>query len=118
MMDIEFEDLGQSEFELKPYVVPKNVKTRIEFFSGFGMKEVGMILLAGMVGACLGLILWFIQGSPLWLGLAIPTGSFGFFLSKQNPRTGRNTLDILKDMRQYRNKPKRYYYRHGEGRGV
>lgn len=113
-MDLDFE---QSEFELKPYVIPKNVKTRFEIFEGFGLRELAVTLITGIFGLCLGLIVWFIEGSPLWLGLSIPAGSIGFFFSRPNPRTGRNALDLMNDIRKFKAKPSRYYYRFGDGRG-
>ncbi|TVX85626.1 PrgI family mobile element protein [Paenibacillus agilis] len=107
----------ESEDDYKPYIVPKNVKARFEFFPGIGVREIAMILLAGIVGLSVGFIFNFITGSILWVGLAIPTGAFMTLLVKPNPRTGRNTLDILKDMRRFKASPKRYYYQFGEGRG-
>jgi hypothetical protein len=98
------------------YVIPKNISSRIEFFPGFGMKEVGIMLIGIVIGACIGAIGWFIEGSPLWFGLIVPAGAFGFFLGKPNPRTGRNILDILKDQRDYKSKPQRYFYRYGSWR--
>ncbi|WP_054029114.1 PrgI family protein [Bacillus sp. FJAT-28004] len=107
----------EENIEFKPYVVPKNVKSRFEIFNGFGMKELAMVLIGGLIGACLGLIIMFIVGSPLWLGLTVPGGALGFFIGKPDPRTGRNTFDLINDVRRFKGKPTRYYYRFGDGRG-
>lgn len=110
------EYVGEEE-ELKSYIVPKNVKTRVEFFTGFGFKEVAIVLIAAAMGLCLGLLLLAITGSPISLGLFVPTSAFGFLVSKPNPRTGRSALDIIKDLRKYNARPKKYQYRYGSGRG-
>lgn len=110
-------DFGdQNEIETNIYVIPKNISTRIEFFPGFGMLEIGIMIIGVVIGACVAAIIWFIQGSPLWFGLMVPSGAFGFFIGKPNPRTGRNVLDILKDQRDYKSKPQRYFYRYGSWR--
>lgn len=107
---------NEAEDQLNIYVIPKNISTRIEFFPGFGMKEIGIMIIGAVIGACAAAIFWFLQGSPLWFGIAVPTGAFGFFIGKPNPRTGRNILDIIKDQRDYKSKPQRYFYRYGSWR--
>lgn len=107
----------EEDISLKPYVIPKNINTRFEIFEGFGMRELAYIGLTGLIGLCLGLIIWFFTKQPGWMGLAIPTGSIGFFFGKPNPRTGRNSFDLIRDIRRFNAKPKRYYYKFGDGRG-
>lgn len=110
------EEIDQ-DWALKPYIIPANVKTRFEIFEGFGFRELIYLLLAAIMGLCLGLIVWFISGQIFWLGLAVPGGALGFLFGKPNPRTGRNTFHIIQDIRNFNRRPKRYYYRFGDGRG-
>lgn len=107
----------EEEINTKPYIVPKNVKVRFEIFDGFGIKELAYLLACALIGVCFGLIVWFISGSPLWMGLVVPFGAFGYFFGVPNPRTGRNSFDLLYDVRRFKRRQKRYYYKFGSGRG-
>jgi len=106
----------EQEIDLKIYVIPKNVHARFEFFTGFGFKELGIVLIAALIGFSLGSIIWFFSGSKVPFLLCVPTAAFGFFLSRPNPRTGRSALSLIKDSRAFNSKQKRYFYRFGSGR--
>jgi hypothetical protein len=108
---------SDSEDDIKTYFIPKNVKARFELFEGFGLKEAVIVIIGAFIGLSLGLILWFITNKVFLLGFFVPGGAMGFLISKPNPRTGRNALDIIKDSRSYNSRPKRYFYRYGDGRG-
>ena len=106
----------EQEIDLKIYVIPKNVHARFEFFTGFGFRELGIVLIAALIGFSLGSIIWLFSETKAAFLLCVPTGAFGFFLSKPNPRTGKSALQLIKDARAFNSKQKRYFYRFGSGR--
>ncbi|MEC3018351.1 PrgI family protein [Bacillus cereus] len=100
-----------------PYLIPKNIKARFELIPGFGWREI-FVTFTGLVIGLLLLLLLGVFGVPfiLRLFLTVLCAGVGYGISVPNPRTGLNLLDILKMMKQFRAKPKRYYYVFGEGR--
>ena len=110
------ERLHEREIDLKIYFIPKNVKTRFEFFDGYGLREAGITLIFTLCGLALGFILWLFFGRDILLFLFLPAGALGFFLSKPDPRTGKSALMLIRDVRDFNSKQKRYFYRFGSGR--
>ncbi|MGE7828543.1 PrgI family protein [Paenibacillus sp. NPDC093718] len=98
------------------YFIPKNVKTRVELLPGFGIKELLIVLVGAVIGLILSFIIFFFSKSPMSFLVVVLFAALSFFLAKPEPRTGRNALDLLKDIRSFKSKPSRYYYRFGEGR--
>jgi len=99
----------------KEYLIPRETKTKMEIFPGFGLMELGVVA-AGMV---LGAILQIIPAVlPLPIApkvfarfflFALPAG-MAYMLFKQD--TGGNSLyQQIKAFRAWRNRPKVYYYR-------
>jgi hypothetical protein len=92
------------------------VKTRLEIFPGFGLKELAIVLVAAVFGLAIALVLFFFTNGIYWFLLVIPFGFGGFMIGKPIARTGRSGLDLVRDTRNYRSKPNTYYYRFGDGR--
>lgn len=106
----------QQTNDMQEYIIPKNVRTRVEFFSGFGFKELFLFLVGLGVGFLIFGAVYLLTDSLLsfiFLGLG---GGVGFFLGKPDPRTGKSALDLLTDYQSFNMKPKRYFYRFGGGR--
>lgn len=102
------------------YLIPANVKSRFEFFEGWGLKELMITVLATLIGVAVCTLLFFVFWPFKWkvfVYLLVPlfTG-IGFALTNRDPRIGRNALELIKDRRNYANKPNLYMYRHGSGR--
>ena len=98
------------------FIVPKNVKSRFEFFPSFGWKELIFLLLGTVTGLLISGII-FMVSHHLAAFLAIPIGAaLGFLIGKPDPRTGKNLLTLIKDFKDFQTRPKRYHFRYGEGR--
>jgi len=111
------EELSQErEVDLKIYFIPKNVQSRFELFKGFGLPELGITLIFAISGLALGFILWLFFKSKILFFLFVPAGALGFFLAKPDPRRGKSPLSLIKDIRDFSIKQKRYFYRFGSGR--
>ncbi|MBJ6360505.1 PrgI family protein [Paenibacillus sp. GCM10012307] len=98
------------------FLIPKNVSSKFEFFNGFGFKELFMMLAGLIIGGTIATPLLFITNSIFSILPAVLFTTIGFILGKPDLRTGRNGLDHLMAMRQYRRKRKKYFYRFGHGR--
>lgn len=102
-----------------PYLIPKNIKARFEVIPGIGWREIFVTL----IGLIIGLLLFVLLGAfsvPIIVRMFITAvcAAIGYGISVPNPRTGFNLLDILKLMRRFNSKTKRYYYVFGEGRNT
>lgn len=98
-------------------MIPKNVKNKFEFFTGFGFKEL-FITVAGLVT---GIIIFFFlmlftKSIPIRIFIAFWFPVIAFFGSRPNPRTGRTVFAFMKDYRIYKSKQKTYFYEFGKGR--
>jgi len=98
------------------YLIPKNIRTRFEFFPGIGIVE----LLYIVIGLAIAFILYKLTGLftksfyrliYFVIGFLIP-----FALVYQEPRNGVSLLRVLKDLKKFKSKPRRYIYVHGKGR--
>lgn len=99
------------------YIIPKNVKSRFELIPGIGLKEVGIMLVGICIGASLGGLIYLIFKAKVALFIVtVFFGAIGFFIAKPHPVTGKNAIDLLKDIRDFKSKPRRYYYQFGQGR--
>ena len=98
------------------YIIPKNVRSRFQFFEGFGWFELFLVLLGTAIGFILSMIIFLITKSPLSFLFIVAGGAFGFFLGVSDPRTNQNVIDIFRASRSFHSRPKRYYYRFGDGR--
>lgn len=117
-MQMQFDNTLEDPADIyKIYIIPKNVKARFELFPGIGIREIVLIAVSTLVGLCIGLVIFLLSGSLLWVGLALPPGAFMYLVCKPNPRTGRNMMQIMTDKRKFNSRPKRYDYRYGSGRG-
>ncbi|WP_274655577.1 PrgI family protein [Paenibacillus humicola] len=98
------------------YIVPKNVKSRFEFVTGFGWRELFIMLAGVCIGLIAGGFVFVLMQSVFSIGLIGLGGGIGFFIGRTDPRTGKNALDLLRDFRHYQSKPRRYLYIFGSGR--
>lgn len=101
---------------MSKFLIPKNVSTRLEFFSGFGWRELYLVLIGLGVGGLLFLLTFLITHSFYSIAFVGAGAGIGFFLGKPDPRTRKNALDFFRDYQAFNRRAKRYYYRHGEGR--
>ncbi|MCP1312093.1 PrgI family mobile element protein [Paenibacillus tyrfis] len=98
------------------FLIPKNVRTRMEFFTGFGWFELFILLIGLGVGILLFGIAFLITHSFITLLFIVVGGTAGFLLGKPNPYTGMNALSFLKAFKAFKTKRNRYFYRFGDGR--
>lgn len=98
------------------FLIPKNVKTRVEFFSGFGFRELGLLLAGAAAGGALFGLVYMITKSLFSVIFLALGGGIGFFIGKQDPRTGMNVLDFFQAWKSFQSKRRRYFYQHGHGR--
>lgn len=102
------------ESKITHYLIPANVKTNFEFFSGFGWKELiitiivalisfafykimGLLNISGMVKIILFVI-------PIVITIALTTETNGISIKK-----------YINNIRNYSKKQKRYLYKHKSG---
>lgn len=98
------------------FLIPKNVRTRFEFFAGFGFKELFLLLAGIIIGGGISTIIYLITHSLFSFLLTALFGTVGFILGKPDPRTGMNGLTHFKAMRAFQSKQRLFFYRHGSGR--
>lgn len=98
------------------FLIPKNVRTRLEFFTGFGFRELGFVLVGLIIGGILFLITFLITHSLFSIVFLGVCGTAGFLLGRPDPRTGMNALDFFKAWKAFQTKRKLYFYRFGDGR--
>ena len=92
------------------YLVPANVTARFEFFTGFGVKELIYCLIVGAAALAVALIFGFLLS--MIVKVVIVAGSIGatFFCVQKNPMTGMSILDLIKSIKAFANKQKRFLY--------
>lgn len=115
---------------MKDYMIPVNVNSRFEFFTGFGIKELVFSLIGFAIGGILALIIGLILSPFVAIEkvseitktviqiilIIIPTGIM-FFGSKKNPRTGFSPFDFIKQRKIYFKQQNKYFYVFGSGGG-
>ena len=102
------------------YLVPANVSTRFEFFTGFGWHELrivaGAITFGLLIFLGLGVVSPGIPAFSRGFAIIIP-GAGTFLLVKKDPSTGMSLLKLLNSAKQFQQKQKRYMYKYGSGSG-
>lgn len=98
------------------YLVPKNVKTRFEFFTGFGWKELFITLIGFVIGVALFFIIGLITKSMLRILILIIPTIAAFMICRADPRTGLNLLQLINNFKNFKTKTQTYFYIFGEGR--
>lgn len=101
---------------LSEYIIPKNVKTRFEFFPGYGWRELFITMFGLLIGYLFYRLLGIFTTSPFRLFIIVLFGSLAVAISLSDPRTGKNIIDFYKDYKRFNSHPKRYIYKFGEGR--
>jgi len=97
------------------YIIPKNVKTKFEFFSGFGWKELFISVLFLLLGAVAFFLMGIFTTSMFRLIVVAMITAIGVFIGIEDPRSGRSFIGFVSDYRKYKNKPHRYEYRFKKG---
>lgn len=103
----------QDDYE---YLIPKNIRTRFEFFPGIGIIEL-LYIVAGLIVALLLFLFTGIFTKSFYrliyfvVGFLVP-----FALVYQEPRNGMSLLRVLKDLKKFKSKPRKYIYVYGKGR--
>jgi type IV secretory pathway VirB3-like protein len=98
------------------YLIPENVKSRFEFFPGFGMMELFFTLIGAIFGAIIYFAISIFTQNPLAL-ISIPImAGGGYLISKPDPRTGMSLLSMIENFKQFKLRQKKYYYVFGSGR--
>lgn len=105
-----------SDKDKDSYLIPKNVKTRFEFFNGFGWRELFLTLTGIAIGSVIYILSGLFTDSIFRVIIIFVFGAIGFFASHSDPRTGKNVIDFLRDLKMYKSKQKRYMYVFGKGR--
>lgn len=99
------------------YLVPRAVLARMEIFPGFGLPELGAVVIGGASGALLqliGLLLPISIAGKLFIRLflfVLPLGS-AYLLVHKN-MSGGSLYGQLNAARQWANRPHVYYYERG-----
>ncbi|MCR8987670.1 PrgI family protein [Brevibacillus laterosporus] len=98
------------------YQIPKNVKARFEFFTGFGMSD----LVITSMGALLGAGLFYLAGlftnsiGKVFL-IVLPTVVF-FLVTREHPLTKRPLYVTIFHIKQWKSNQRLYLYKFGRGR--
>lgn len=101
--------------ETNLYLIPKNVKAKFQFFTGFGWLEIFIVVTGFLIGVFLFLFLGLFTKSFLRIFVVVLFTTLGFGLVSPDPKTGTCLLKLLKDFKAYKAKPKRYLYIYGRG---
>ncbi|MBZ4687329.1 MAG: hypothetical protein JG764_962 [Clostridiales bacterium] len=100
---------------MKEYLVPRSVKSRMEFFPGMGLPELGALAAGAVLGYLLQLIMSILPLSvklQLFLRFfffALPPG-IAFMLTKKTV-SGTSAWQQLRDWRKFEKSRKIYYYK-------
>ena len=117
------------------YLIPANVTTKFEFFTGFGWAELRFVAITLIIGTAIFFALGMpkrnvlVQSSTLSsqtvkqsIVPAIPRAMFiiipgltSFFLVKRDGTTGASVLSLLKASREFKKNQKLYLYRYKSG---
>lgn len=93
------------------YIIPKNVKSKFEFFPGFGWKELFLSLLFFLVGIGIYFFMGLFTKSMFrMVVVALITGTGALFVM-EDPRTGTSFLSFITNYKKYKSRPRRYQYR-------
>jgi len=97
----------------KQLYIPVQIRKRKEIVEGIGRKEIHQIIIAILIGALIGIILFFLNNNnPLYLIMAIFTCGSAAFIFLKRDATNRNTIDKIKLYIDFINNQKRFYYKY------
>jgi hypothetical protein len=96
------------------YIIPKNVKSKFEFFPGFGWKELFISLIFLLVGVGLFFLSGLFTRSMFRVIFIALTTATGILFVIEDPRSG-SFLKFVQSYRKYKRKPRRYEYRFKRG---
>ncbi len=104
---------------MKDYLIPSNVKSRFEFFPGFGWIELGLTVGGIMVGGILYFLIGFLNQSFIVRFLpGVIITSVMFLGSVQNPRTGFSPFSFFRRQKRYQQQQNRFRYVFCSGGGL
>lgn len=113
----EFDSNNQSILEEEyDYIIPKKINTRFEFFPGIGFPELIIIVVGLLIATIFFFAIGLFTQSLIRVLVFLPGFLIPFALVYQDPRNGISLLKILRDVKIFNSRPKRYTYIHGKGR--
>jgi len=95
------------------YLIPRNISKRFEFFPGWGLKELFILLFALGIGAALAFILGLVTSGPARFLFIVLFGGIGYTATLPVMADGSTALQILFYMQRFRQDQKLYLYRRG-----
>jgi type IV secretory pathway VirB3-like protein len=98
------------------YLIPKNIRTRFEFFQGFGAFELFLTISFIAVGLIVSFLVFFLSKHMLSFLIVIFFGALGLLVVKKDPRFGLSILELIFEYKHFYSKQRTYFYRYGSGR--
>lgn len=98
------------------YLIPKNIKTRFEFFQGFGFFELFLTIMFITVGLVVSFFVFFLSKHMLSFLIVVVFGALGLIVVKKDPRFGLSILELILEYKHFYSKQRTYFYRYGSGR--
>lgn len=98
------------------YFIPRNIKTRFEFFEGFGFLELFLFLMFAAVGGSISYIVYLFTKKFFSIMFLVLFGAVGLVAVRKDPRLGVSAFDLMREYRHFSSKQKSYYYHFGTGR--
>ena len=104
-----------SSYEKSTLYIPANIKTRQEFFEGFGFSEFLKTLMATAVSLCISLIIYSQNHSVATVVLFILISIAGSVVAVTKDRNNQSMVDYVSHMIRFAREQQRYHYRIKEG---
>lgn len=92
------------------YHIPRNISKKFEFFPGWGIKELIITALGAGIGWLLSFIVYFITPKAIFIRYLIIffIALISYVSTLPIMPDGSNTLDMLKNIKYYRSRPRLY----------
>lgn len=98
-----------ADSDKSPYLVPRNVVTRYQFFPGFGWLEIGAIVGAIIAGALFSVLLGLFTEAAFRFFFIIVFPAVVFFLFKPAP-DGQSLIQVVTWLKKWSLRKKRYLF--------
>lgn len=98
------------------YLIPENVKSKFEFFKGFGWKELFLNVLFVAVGLFITFLLKFLFNNPITYLPLVFFSVGGFFVTRHDERFGTSLFGMIINYQKYSKRRNLYFFHFGKGR--
>lgn len=94
--------------------IPLGVKTEVEFFPGFGKKQMLQAAIGSMIFGLVAFLIWLITGSVSGTVVAVLAGIAGSVMMTAKDANNLSVVDQCVNMFRFAKSQKYYPYRYGE----